>query len=161
MGRATDSQEGAATRGVLYATAAYVIWGFFPLYFVMLLPSRPWEVVAWRILFSFALCIVLVLLSGVSRELRVLTQRPSLLLWGAAAGGLIFINWQVFIIATMSERVVDLSLGYFLNPIVTVLLGVTLFRERLRLTEWIALGVSGVADDPVPVFLASGVWQEP
>lgn len=133
------------TAGGMYAFTAYLLWGFLPLYFLLLLPSGPWEIVAWRIVLSLAFCAVLL---TVTRRwplfVRILRDRR-LVAWTVLAGILIYVNWQVFIIGTLTGHVIETSLGYFINPIVTVLLGVLVLRERLRPTQWVALGIAAAA----------------
>lgn len=133
------------TAGGLYAFGAYFLWGFLPLYFVLLAPAGPWEVVAWRILFSLAFCAILLAVTRSWRRLGAILRQPRLLAWTALAGALIYVNWQVFLVATLTGHVIESSLGYFINPIVTVLLGVLVLRERLRSAQWIALAIAGAA----------------
>ncbi len=131
--------------GGVYAFAAYFLWGFLPLYFLLLQPIGPFELVAWRILLSLGFCVILLtVLRGWGRLIAIVRQ-PRLLMWTALAGGLIYINWQVFILGALTGHIIETSLGYFMNPIVTVLLGVLLLRERLRPTQWVALGLAGAA----------------
>ncbi len=131
--------------GLLYAIAAYGLWGFIPIYFLALAPTGPFEIVAWRVLFSVVFCglIILVLRRG-RTLLGLLRDRRTVLMLGLA-GLLVFLNWQVYVIAVVSGRVNEAALGYFINPIVTVLLGVIVQRERLRATQWAAVAVSAVA----------------
>jgi len=131
--------------GGVYAFCAYFLWGFMPLYFLVLAPTGPWEVVSWRVLLSFVFCLLLLTVTRSWPKIIAIVRQPRLLLWTAAAGALIYVNWQVFLIATLTGHVLESSLGYFINPIVTVLLGVLVLRERLRVTQWVALGVAGVA----------------
>jgi len=131
--------------GGVYAFTAYFLWGFLPLYFLTLSPTGPWEIVAWRIVFSLLFCIVLLAVLRSWRRFRDIIRQRRLLFWTAVAGLLIYVNWQVFLIAALTGHVLETSLGYFINPIVTVLLGVLVLRERLRLTQWIAIGVAAVA----------------
>lgn len=132
-------------RGILYAVSAYVLWGFMPLYFLVLAPTGPFEVVSWRVIFSFVFCAILIAATGLWPKLRTILRTPRLLLWTAVAGLLIYVNWQVFLLATLTGHVIETSLGYFINPLVTVLLGVVVLRERLRPTQWVAIGLAGVA----------------
>ena len=123
---AADKPDPARERalGGIYAFAAYFLWGFLPLYFLLLRPTGPFELVAWRILLSLAFCVILLtVLRGWGRLLAIVRQ-PRLLMWTALAGGLIYVNWQVFIVAALTGHMIETSLGYFMNPIVTVLLGV-------------------------------------
>ena len=132
-------------RGVVYALAAYVLWGFLPLYFIVLDPAGAVEILGWRIIFSLVLCLILVAATGqLIATFRLLRNRQTLLL-SVAAGILIAINWGVFIYATQNDAIVDAALGYFINPLVTALLGVVVLREKLRPLQWVALGLGGLA----------------
>ncbi len=131
--------------GGVYAFCAYFLWGFMPLYFLVLAPTGPWEVVSWRVTLSFVFCLLLLTVTRSWPKIIAIVRQPRLLLWTAAAGALIYVNWQVFLIATLTGHVLESSLGYFINPIVTVLLGVLVLRERLRVTQWVALGIAGAA----------------
>ncbi len=156
-GSLSDDPRERALGGV-YAFTAYFLWGFLPLYFLLLVPTGPFELVAWRILLSLAFCaILLTVLRGWGRLVAIM-RRPRLLLWTAVAGGLIYINWQVYIVAALSGHVIEASLGYFMNPIVTVVLGVVVLRERLRLTQWIAVGVAAVAVGVIVVGYGAFPW---
>lgn len=146
------------TLGGIYALSAYLLWGFLPLYFIQLEPTGPWEVVAWRILLSLVFCALLLWVTrGWAAFGRILRTRR-LLLWTAVAGILIYINWQVFLIAALTGHVIETSLGYFINPIVTVLLGVVVLRERLRMTQWVALGIAAIACVVIAVGYGSFPW---
>ncbi|MDG4760773.1 EamA family transporter RarD [Micromonospora sp. WMMD710] len=131
--------------GYLYGFVAYLIWGFFPLYLKLLRPAGPLEILAHRIVWSV---VFVALLLGALRNigfLRALLRRPWAMAGIAAAAALIAINWGTYIYGVSSERVVETALGYFINPLVVVLLGVTVLRERLRPAQWVALGIGGSA----------------
>jgi chloramphenicol-sensitive protein RarD len=131
--------------GVLSGLAAYSLWGLFPLYFPLLEPSSGLEIVAHRILWS--LVCVAVLLTVVRRWSMIratFADRRSLLILAGAAV-LICGNWLVFVYGVNSGQVVETSLGYFINPLVSVLLGVVVFSERLRPLQWVAVGIAAVA----------------
>lgn len=131
--------------GILFAFGAYGLWGFIPLYFLALAPAGPFEIVAWRVLFSVLFCALVIIVMRKWRAVsRVMRDRRSLLLLGIA-GVLVFINWQVYVIAVVTGHVNEAALGYFINPIVTVLLGVIVLRERLRAMQWAAVGISAIA----------------
>lgn len=131
--------------GTLFAFAVYGIWGFMPLYFLTLDPTGPFEIVAWRVLFSVVFCaLIIVVLRKGGNTARILRDRRTVLLLGVA-GVLIFINWQTYVIAVLIGRVNEAALGYFINPIVTVLLGVIVLHETLRVMQWVAVSLSGVA----------------
>ncbi len=132
-------------RGYLYGLIAYALWGFFPIYFKLLKPSPPFEILAHRVLWS-VLFISLVL--GVIRNWQFIGRlRRDRRLLGliTLAGVLIGANWATYIVGVNSSRVVETALGYFITPLVVVLLGVTVQRERLRVWQWIAVGVGALA----------------
>lgn len=131
--------------GGVYAFAAYFLWGFMPLYFLTLAPSGAWEVVSWRILFSLAFCAILLTVTRTWGKLLAILRDRRLVFWTIIAGLLIYVNWQVFLISTLTGHVIEGSLGYFINPIVTVLLGVLVLKERMRPAQWIAIGIAALA----------------
>ncbi|WP_446723888.1 EamA family transporter RarD [Microbacterium sp. CPCC 204701] len=131
--------------GGIYAFSAYLLWGFLPLYFLLLAPTKPFEIVAWRILLSLLFCALLLTVTRTWGRLAAIVRQPRLLWLTALAGVLIYINWQVFILGALSGHVIETSLGYFINPIVTVMLGVLVLHERLRPTQWVAIGIAVAA----------------
>jgi len=133
------------TLGGVYAFSAYFLWGFMPLYFLALTPTGPWEVVAWRILLSLAFCAILLTITRTWAKLFAILRNRRLVLWTIVAGLLIYVNWQGFLIGTLTGHVSEGSLGYFINPIVTVLLGVLVLKERMRVAQWVAIGISVAA----------------
>jgi chloramphenicol-sensitive protein RarD len=123
--------------------AAYLLWGLFPLYWPLLEPAKPVEILAHRIVWSVVvLAVVLVATTGF-RWARHIGRRRALLL--AAAAVLITMNWGAYIYGVNSGHVVETSLGYFINPLVTVALAVLLLHERLRRVQWIAVGIGALA----------------
>jgi chloramphenicol-sensitive protein RarD len=146
------------TLGGIYAFSAYVLWGFMPLYFLTLAPMGPFEVVSWRILFSLVFCAILLTVLRAWGKLIAILRTPRLVLWTIVAGLLIYVNWQVFLISTLTGHVIEGSLGYFINPIVTVLLGVLVLKERLRVAQWVAIGIAAVAVGVIVVGYGAFPW---
>ncbi|MFJ4173515.1 EamA family transporter RarD [Microbacterium sp. NPDC089696] len=146
------------TAGVAYAGGAYLLWGVLPLYFLLLTPTGPWEVVAWRVLLSLVFCVILLTVMRGWAAFRVIIRQPRLLGWTALAGLLIYVNWQVFLIGTLTGHVLETSLGYFINPITTVLLGVFVLKERIRRLQWTAIGIAAVAVVVIVVLYGSFPW---
>ena len=145
----TDPTEAALARrrvtGTWFVVSAYAIWGFLPLYFVALEPIGPWEIVAWRVLFTFATCVVaLTVVRGWSSFSALFRQRRTMILLGAAALA-IYGNWQFFLIGAALDQVVEVALGYFMNPVVTALLARIVLRERLSRAQWAALAICTAA----------------
>ena len=134
-----------AQKGYGYGLSAYILWGIFPLYFVALAPAAPMEILGWRILLSLLLCVaILAVQTRLFSALALLRNRRTALLT-ASAGVLVAINWGIFVVATQTGHVVDAALGYFINPLVTALLGVLVLRESLRKLQWVALGLGAIA----------------
>jgi len=127
------------------AVAAYALWGVLPLYFLLLQPAGAFEIVALRILFSLVFCAIIITVTRQWRALVALLRQPRIVFTMGLAAAFIYVNWQVYVFATLEGKVIEASLGYFINPIVTVLLGVIFLRERLRIAQWIAVGTSFVA----------------
>jgi chloramphenicol-sensitive protein RarD len=144
-GRASRPAQTEATRGVVAVVAAYVIWGFLPLYFVALEPMGPWEVVAWRVLATFLTCAIAVVLLRRARSVLEVARRPRALALLALAALAIYANWQFFLLGAALDQIVEVSLGYFMNPIVTALLARLVLGERLRPAQWTALVVCAAA----------------
>ncbi|GAB1644610.1 EamA family transporter RarD [Krasilnikovia sp. MM14-A1259] len=132
-------------RGYAYGLTAYVIWGFFPIYFKLLRPSAPLEILAHRVIWS-VLFVGLVLVGMRNwRFLDRLVRDRRRLAGVALAAVFIGLNWATYIYGVNSSRVVETALGYFITPLVVVLLGVTVQRERLRGWQWAAVGVGALA----------------
>ncbi len=132
-------------RGFLLGLAAYGMWGLFPLYWPLLEPAGAVEILAHRIFWSLAVMLVLVVAVRRTGHLRrVLGQKRTRTILAVAAV-LITVNWGTYIWGVNNHHVVETSLGYFINPLVTVLMGVLLMGERLRRLQWIALGLALVA----------------
>jgi chloramphenicol-sensitive protein RarD len=127
-------------RGTVLGLAAYVMWGMFPLYWPLLEPGGALEILAHRILWS--LVFVAVVLVATRRGLRDLPRNRRARGLLAIASVLIGVNWGIFIWAVNHHHVLESSLGYFINPLVSVALGVLVLDERLRRVQWIAVGVA-------------------
>ncbi|MGW5558509.1 EamA family transporter RarD [Micromonospora sp. NPDC003944] len=131
--------------GYLYGFGAYLLWGFFPLYLKLLRPAGPLEILAHRIVWSVVFVALLLAALRNIGFLRSLLRRPWAVAGIVAAAALIAVNWGTYIYGVNSGRVVETALGYFINPLVVVLLGVTVLRERLRPAQWVALGIGASA----------------
>jgi chloramphenicol-sensitive protein RarD len=131
--------------GVLAGLGAYVLWGAFPLYFPLLEPAGGLEIVAHRVVWSLLFVALLLTVIRSWPLVRAAIAHPRTLLVLAAAAFLIAVNWLVYVYAVNSGHVVEASLGYFINPLVSVVLGVAVFRERLRRLQWVAVGIAVVA----------------
>ncbi|MET7398306.1 EamA family transporter RarD [Dactylosporangium sp. NPDC005572] len=132
-------------RGYLSALTANVLWGVFPLYFRALRPAGAVEVLAHRILWSLVTVALLLTALWRWRPLKAILSDGKRMAGIAAAAVFIAVNWGVYIYAVDTNRVIEASLGYFVNPLVVILLGVLVLRERLRRLQWIALGIGAAA----------------
>ncbi|MGE2731958.1 EamA family transporter RarD [Mycolicibacterium vaccae] len=129
--------------GLLFGVGAYGMWGLFPAFFPLLKPAGAVEVLAHRIIWSFLLMVVVVALVRRMGDLRRITRREWLLLTAAAA--LISVNWLIYVYAVNNGHVVDAALGYFINPLVSIALGLLIFRESLNRWQLGALAIAVVA----------------
>jgi chloramphenicol-sensitive protein RarD len=129
--------------GLLFGVGAYASWGLFPAFFPLLKPAGAFEILAHRIVWCFALMVVVVAAVRRLGDIRAMTGRTWLLLTFASA--LISVNWVIYIYAVNNGHVVDAALGYFINPLVTVGLGLLIFRERLNRAQFVALAVAVAA----------------
>lgn len=144
------------TSGLLYGLGAYGCWGVFPGFFPLLQPAGALEVLAHRILWTVVLMAVIVIAVRRVGDLAKITGRVWLLL--AVAAFLISVNWLIYIYAVNNGHVVDAALGYFITPLVSVAVGVLLFRETLNKAQMAALLVALVAVAVLAVQLGSVPW---
>ena len=133
-------------KGLGLGLTAYLIWGSFPLIITGLASfANPWEIVVWRIVFGFATAVILISVTPSWPSLRAVFKNKSMLGWIGLSSVLIMINWQVYVIGIASGRVIETSLGYFINPLVTIVLAVFFLRERLNKIQWAAVSLGAVA----------------
>jgi chloramphenicol-sensitive protein RarD len=137
--------QSTRTGGVIAGLGSYILWGFLPLYFLLTGTANAWEIVSWRIVWSLVFCVGLLLITRQFRSTFALLKDRRLAVLTLVAGILIYLNWQFYIIAVVSGHIVQGSLGYFINPLVTILLGVLVLGEKLRTGQWIAIGFAAVA----------------
>lgn len=135
--------EGAT--GLTFGVSAYLIWGSFPLIITAASFANPFEVVVWRVVFGFLFAALLVTLTRTWAQTVELVKSPKKLGWVAVASLFIFINWSVYVVAVATSNVLETSLGYFINPLITVLFAVVFLKEKLRKGQWVALGIGFAA----------------
>jgi chloramphenicol-sensitive protein RarD len=133
--------------GILYAATAYILWGLFPIYFKALQDVPPVQILWHRIVWAFFFLLIVLASRRQWTWIARVSRQPRILAGFAASALLLSVNWYIYIWAVNSDHVVDASLGYFTNPLVSVLLGFLLLHERLRPTQWaaVALAAAGVA----------------
>jgi chloramphenicol-sensitive protein RarD len=157
-GVTTRAPRSTHRSGLIFGGFAYALWGGLPLFFLLLTPSGAFEIVAWRVLFSLVFCALIITVTRTWTVLGRALRQPRLVWIMGLAGVFIFINWQTYVIAATTGHVVEAALGYFINPIVTVLLGVFVLRERLRRLQWVAIGISFLAVVVLAVGYGSLPW---
>lgn len=137
---------------------AYGLWGVFPLYFSLLQPAGAVEILLHRVLWTLLVCALLLTVTRSWGGAISVVRSPRSLLMLAAAAVLIAVNWLVYIFGVLSEQVVQTALGYYINPLVTVLLGVVVLRERLRPAQWAAVGTGAAAVAVLAVAYGGVPW---
>ena len=132
--------------GLPLGISAFMLWGAMPLFFPLLEPAGAIEIVAHRVVWSLAFCLIALTVMRQLGAFRDALRSPRILGTLATAAVLIVVNWVVYVYAVLTDRVLDAALGYFINPVITVLLGVLILRERLRPVQWLAVafGVASV-----------------
>ncbi len=131
-------------KGILYATAAYTVWGLFPLYFKALRDIPPVEILLHRMLWSLVFLLAVLASRGQWSWIRLVAKQPKLLAGFTASALLLSVNWLIYIWAINNDKVIDASLGYFMTPLVNVLLGYFLLHERLRKAQLLAVALAGL-----------------
>jgi len=131
-------------KGILKGIAAYTLWGLFPIYWKMLHQVPALQVIGNRIVWSFLLLAVVVLFTHQWTAFRMAAAAPGIIGIYSVAAVLLTINWLVYVWGVNSGFIVETSLGYFINPLVSVLLGVLFVHERLRTTQWIPIGIATI-----------------
>jgi chloramphenicol-sensitive protein RarD len=142
---AAASADEQARLGTAFGALAFFLWGSFPLYFRALEPASAFEILLHRIVWALVVCLLAVVLTRRLGLLRDVLRTGRLLAALSLAAVLIAVNWGVYIAAVNSGHVVEAALGYFINPLVTVIVGVVVLHERLRRLQWTAVAVGAVA----------------
>lgn len=130
--------------GLGYGLGAYLLWGAFPFYFGLIAVVGPFEVVPWRVSTTLAFCVILVALTRRWHQVGSILASPRLLGWFTLSSLLLYANWQLFIVGVMTGHVLETSLGYFINPLLTILIGVVVRKERLTRAQWVAVAIAAV-----------------
>ncbi|MBK4738333.1 EamA family transporter RarD [Noviherbaspirillum pedocola] len=133
--------------GILQAASAFLAWGLFPLYFKALREIAPMEILMYRVLWSLVFIVLVLAWRRQWAWIKAVARQPRVLGSFAASAFLLSANWCMYIWAVNTDRIVDASLGYFINPLVNVVLGYLLLKERMRPLQWgaVALAAAGVA----------------
>lgn len=128
--------------GLGFGISAYLIWGAFPLFFTLIAVVNPFEVVSWRVITTLIACALVVTVSRRWRFVVAILKQPRMFAALALASILLYINWQVFVLGVITGHILETSLGYFINPLFTVLFGVIFWREKLTRLQWVAVSIA-------------------
>lgn len=144
-------------KGIWFAAGCYFVWGLFPLYWKLLHSVSPLQIVAHRLIWSLVFLILVIIATRQWRIFRQPLSKRTLLIY-LASGALLTVNWLIYIYGVNAGFVVETSLGYFINPLVSVMFGVIFFRERLPVSKWIAIGLAAAGVIYLTVRYGSLPW---
>jgi chloramphenicol-sensitive protein RarD len=130
--------------GLIFGLSAYILWGLFPLYWPLLKSASAYEIVAHRAVWTLVFCLVVLAFHKKLRQTVAQLKQPRIFFGLLATAILISINWIVYIWATNASHVVEASLGYYINPLVIIAFGVLLLKEKMRIGQWVAVGIATV-----------------
>jgi chloramphenicol-sensitive protein RarD len=130
--------------GLIYGVSAYVLWGMFPLYWPLLEPANPLEIVSHRAVWTLIFCVIVLAITHALKSTLATFRRPKVAIKLFLASVLISINWLIYIWATNNDHVVEASLGYYINPLIIIAFGVVLLKEKMRKMQWIAVSIATV-----------------
>ncbi|MFN9497961.1 MAG: EamA family transporter RarD [Erythrobacteraceae bacterium] len=153
-----QSSKSVFASGLAPALGAYLVWGFLPLYLLLVKSVPPFEFVGWRIIWTLPLCLLIVAYRRQFPELLAALRSPRSLLALLASAVLIAINWFVYIWAIMAGEVYATSIGYYLNPLLNVLLGTLVLGERLSRRQWLAVAIAAVAVALLAAGAVTSLW---
>ena len=128
--------------GLIFGVSAYVLWGLFPLYWPLLEPSGALEIVGHRAVWSLVFCVIALTVTKAIKPALATMRRPKVFVKLLAATALISINWIVYIWATNNGHVVEASLGYYINPIIMIAIGIILLKEKMRKLQWTSVSIA-------------------
>ena len=130
--------------GLIYGVSAYVLWGMFPLYWPLLEPANPLEIVSHRAVWTLVFCLIVLAITHALKSTLATFRRPKVAAKLFLASVLISINWLIYIWATNNDHVVEASLGYYINPLIIIAFGVVLLKEKMRRLQWVAVSIATV-----------------
>jgi chloramphenicol-sensitive protein RarD len=130
--------------GLLFGVSAYILWGLFPLYWPLLEPAGALEIVGHRAVWSLVFCVIALSITKAIKPALATMRRPKVFIKLVAATGLISVNWIVYIWATNNGHVVEASLGYYINPIIMIAIGIILLKEKMRKLQWASVSIAAL-----------------
>jgi chloramphenicol-sensitive protein RarD len=153
--------------GLFFGASSYILWGLFPLYWPLVKPANPLEIVSHRAVWSLVFCLIALYFAKQFRTTFDMFRTPGVVLRFALSSALISVNWITYIWAVNHQHIVEASLGYYMQPIILVSLGVLAFKEKMRRTQWWAFVIATVGvivltldfgRPPWVSFLLAGSW---
>ena len=130
--------------GLLFGVSAYTLWGLFPIYWPLLKPANPLEIVSHRAVWTLVFCFIILALTKTLKSTLSLLKRPKIVAGLFLSSILISINWIIYIYAANNEHVVEAALGYYINPLVVIATGVIVLKEKMRPLQWTAVGIATI-----------------
>ena len=130
--------------GLLFGVSAYTLWGLFPIYWPLLKPANPLEIVSHRSVWTLVFCFIILALTKTLKSTLSLLKRPKIVAGLFLSSILISINWIIYIYAANTGHVIEASLGYFINPLVVIATGVIVLKEKMRPLQWTAVGIATI-----------------
>ncbi len=140
----TRPENADSPRGFAFAMTAYLLWGFLPLYMKALADIPTLEVLAHRVIWSVPVAMAILWWLGRTADLRAALRNPRMLGMAALTAGLISVNWGIYVWSIQSGQALEAALGYYINPLFSVLVGAIVLRERLTRAQWAAIALAGL-----------------
>jgi chloramphenicol-sensitive protein RarD len=140
----TEEKAKVRSLGLLFGVSAYTLWGLFPIYWPLLKPANPLEIVSHRAVWTLVFCFIILALTKTLKSTLSILKRPKTVAGLFLGSILISINWIIYIYAANNEHVVEASLGYYINPIVVIATGVIVLKEKLRPLQWLSVGIATI-----------------
>ncbi len=138
------NKRGEYSLGLLFGVSSYILWGLFPLYWPLLEPANPLEIVSHRAVWTLVFCLIVLLLTKQIHSTIKILKNPKKMVGLLATTILISINWITYIWATNNGHVVEAALGYYINPLIIIAFGVLLLHEKMRPLQWVAVSIAAI-----------------
>ena len=138
------SKRSEHSLGLLFGVSSYILWGLFPLYWPLLQPASPLEIVSHRAVWTLVFCLIVLALAKQLHSTIAIVKKPKIMAGLFLTTILVSINWLTYIWATNNGHVVEAALGYYINPLIIIAFGVLLLREKMRPLQWLAVGIAAV-----------------
>jgi chloramphenicol-sensitive protein RarD len=139
-----NSKRSEHSLGLIFGVGSYVLWGLFPLYWPLLQPANPLEIVSHRAVWTLVFCLIVLALSKQLHSTIAIVKKPKIMAGLFLTTILVSINWLTYIWATNNGHVVEAALGYYINPLIIIAFGVLLLREKMRPLQWLAVGIAAI-----------------